>query len=99
MGFYIGHFLSKGVLGGGSFQLWITKQFLTKNYNEQSKVERIVCQPLENISFILKNEYNLVSNDQQRVKMWNFILDTFSQKVPKSLSLMERVSDLPPLAT
>ena len=31
------------VLGGGSFQLWITKQFLTKNYNEQSKVERIVC--------------------------------------------------------
>ena len=31
------------VLGGGSFQLWITKQFLSKNYNEQSKVERIVC--------------------------------------------------------
>ena len=31
------------VLGGGSFQLWITTQFLSKNYNQRSKVERIVC--------------------------------------------------------
>ena len=31
------------VLGGGSFQLWITTQFLTKNKNDQSKVERLVC--------------------------------------------------------
>ena len=31
------------VLGGGSFQLWITNQFLTKNKNDHSKVERLVC--------------------------------------------------------
>ena len=31
------------VLGGGSFQLWITNQFLTKSNNDRSKVERIVC--------------------------------------------------------
>ena len=31
------------VLGGGSFQTWMTKQFLTKNNYEQSKVERFIC--------------------------------------------------------
>ena len=31
------------LLGGGSFQNWMTTQFRTKNKNEQSKVERIVC--------------------------------------------------------
>ena len=31
------------VLGGESFQLWMTNQFLTKNKNDQSKVERLVC--------------------------------------------------------
>jgi len=31
------------LLGGGSFQTWMTTQFRTKNKNEQSKVERIVC--------------------------------------------------------
>ena len=31
------------VLGGGSFQAWMTKQFLTKNNYEQSKVERFIC--------------------------------------------------------
>ena len=31
------------VLGSGSFQLWITTQFLTNNKNDQSKVERLVC--------------------------------------------------------
>ena len=31
------------VLGGGSFQTWMTTQFLTKNNYEQSKVERFIC--------------------------------------------------------
>ena len=31
------------LLGGGSFQTWMTTQFRNKNKNEQSKVERIVC--------------------------------------------------------
>ena len=31
------------VLGGGTFQTWMTTQFLTKNNYEQSKVERFIC--------------------------------------------------------
>ena len=31
------------VLGGGTYQTWMTTQFLTKNNYEQSKVERFIC--------------------------------------------------------
>ena len=33
------------VLGGGSFQHWITVQFLNENGNDQTKVERVACKP------------------------------------------------------